>query len=89
MSSPALEIKDLHAGYGDAKVLRGVTLSLPPRSLVALVGANGAGKTTLLRTISGLLKKSGGAIALGGVTIDGLSPHRVVDAGFVQSPDGK
>ena len=89
MSSPALEIKDLHAGYGDAKVLRGVTLSLPPRSLVALVGANGAGKTTLLRTISGLLKNSGGAIALGGEAIDGLPPHRVVEAGFVQSPEGK
>jgi len=89
MSNPALEIKDVHAGYGDARVLRGVTLSLPPRSLVALVGANGAGKTTLLKTISGLLRKQSGSIMLNGQSLDNQPPHKVVEAGFVQSPEGK
>lgn len=43
MSSPALEIRNLWAGYGDQKVLRGVDLKLDPGSIVALIGANGAG----------------------------------------------
>ncbi len=47
MSSPALEIRNLWAGYGDQKVLRGVDLKLDPGSIVALIGANGAGKSTL------------------------------------------
>jgi branched-chain amino acid transport system ATP-binding protein len=89
MSTPALEVRDLTVGYGDVSVLRGLSLRVEPGQLVALIGANGAGKTTLLRTISGLLKPTAGSIALGGEFVQGLPPHRVVERGFVQSPEGK
>ena len=89
MSKPALEVRDLTVGYGDSPVLRGLSLSVQPGQMVALIGANGAGKTTLLRTISGLLKPSAGSISLDGTDLHGLRPHRVVQHGFVQSPEGK
>ena len=89
MSTLALDIKDLHVGYGEAQVLRGLSLSIGKGQLVALIGANGAGKTTLLRTISGLLRTQGGSISLYGRALEGLAPHQVVEEGFVQSPEGK
>jgi len=89
MSTPALEIRDLTVGYGDIAVLRGLDLRIEAGRLVALIGANGAGKTTLLRTISGLLRPSGGSIVLNGQPLQGLRPHEVVRVGFVQSPEGK
>lgn len=89
MSSPALEIRNLWAGYGDQKVLRGVDLKLDPGSIVALIGANGAGKSTLLRTISGLVRAKEGEVLLEGTPLQALPPHKIVEAGFVQSPEGK
>ncbi|WP_144108255.1 ABC transporter ATP-binding protein [Paraburkholderia sp. BCC1886] len=89
MSKPALEVSDLSVGYGDVSVLRGLSLSIEPGQLVALIGANGAGKTTLLRTLSGLLKTTAGRIRLGGNELQSLRPHQVVEQGFVQSPEGK
>lgn len=86
---PALEITDLWAGYGEQDVLRGIDLKLAPRSIVALIGANGAGKSTLLRTISGLIRPRRGAVRLYGEDVAGLPPHRIVERGFVQSPEGK
>ncbi|MFZ4285784.1 ABC transporter ATP-binding protein [Variovorax sp. HJSM1_2] len=89
MSTPALEVRDLTVGYGDVSVLRGLSMKVEPGQLVALIGANGAGKTTLLRTISGLLRTTRGSIQLAGVEIQGRPAHRVVESGFVQSPEGK
>ena len=89
MSKPALEIRDLTVGYGDVSVLRGLSMKVESGQLVALIGANGAGKTTLLRTTSGLLRPSAGSIQLDGVELQGRPPHRVVESGFVQSPEGK
>lgn len=89
MTSPVLEGVGIRAGYGDVEVLRGIDIALPPKSVVALIGANGAGKTTLLKTISGLLPLRGGEVRINGEPIGGLAPHKVVEAGFVQSPEGK
>ena len=50
---PVLEVVGIDAGYGDTVVVRGLSLSVPERGVVAVLGPNGAGKTTLLRTISG------------------------------------
>jgi branched-chain amino acid transport system ATP-binding protein len=89
MSNQALEIKDLTVGYAESSVLRGLSMTVGQGQLVALIGANGAGKTTLLRTVSGLLKPTEGSILLEGKEIMGRSPHHIVEAGFVQSPEGK
>lgn len=89
MSIPALEVKGLHVGYGDVRVLRDLSLSVGQGQLVALIGANGAGKSTLLRTISGLLKLESGSISLDGKPLQGLPSHKVAENGFVQSPEGK
>ncbi|MGO4813383.1 ABC transporter ATP-binding protein [Cupriavidus sp. 2MCAB6] len=89
MSAPVLEVSDIWSGYGEQQVLRGVSLSLAPRSITALIGANGAGKTTFLRTVSGLLRRKRGTVRLNGKDLDGLAPHQIVTEGFVQSPEGK
>ena len=60
-----LEIQDLHVSYGQIKAIKGISLSVPDKSIVTLIGANGAGKTTLLRTISGLIKSKSGSIKIG------------------------
>jgi len=86
---PALELVELRSGYGDVQVLDGVSLSLMPGEIVALIGANGVGKTTLLRTVSGLVSATAGTVTLHGERIDRLPPHRITAAGFVQSPEGK
>jgi branched-chain amino acid transport system ATP-binding protein len=89
MPAPVFEARDVWSGYGGQHVLRGISLTLQPRSITALIGANGAGKTTFLRTVSGLLKRTKGSISLNGKSLDGLAPHSVVAEGFVQSPEGK
>ncbi len=89
MSAPMFSVKDLWAGYGEQQVLRGIHLDLHPGTITALIGANGAGKTTFLRTVSGLVKTTRGSAVLEGCSLTGLPPHRIVDQGFVQSPEGK
>src|ERR1700745_1163598 len=53
---PALAVEDVVAGYGGVLALQGVSLSVPPGTITAVLGANGAGKTTLLNTISGFVR---------------------------------
>ena len=57
-----LKIRNLEAGYGKLRVLKGVSLHVAPGEIVTIVGANGAGKTTLLKTVSGLIKAYSGEI---------------------------
>jgi branched-chain amino acid transport system ATP-binding protein len=84
-----LEVRELRGGYGDVPVLKGVSLEVRDREVVALVGANGAGKSTLLRTVSGLLRPTRGEIHFQGERIDHAPAHHVVELGFVQVPEGK
>ena len=51
-----LQLEDVHAGYGEIEVLRGVTVTVGAREIVSIIGANGAGKSTLLRTVFGMVK---------------------------------
>ena len=60
-----LRAENITAGYGETVVLRDVSLTVRPSSVVALLGPNGAGKTTLLRTISGLMRPMSGHVWLG------------------------
>ena len=57
-----LKIKEVHAGYGRLKILRGINLNVSQGTIVALLGGNGTGKSTLLKTISGLLPVMEGSI---------------------------
>jgi branched-chain amino acid transport system ATP-binding protein len=85
----AIEVRELYAGYGGVPVLRGVSLSVAPGELVALVGANGAGKSTLLKCIAGLLRPTSGSIALDGMPLSGKPAHEVVRAGIALVPEGR
>lgn len=84
-----LELHEIHAGYGDVRVLRSVSLTVGAGETVALVGANSAGKTTTLRTISGLVRPNAGEVRFEGQRLDRLDPARIVDAGIVQVPEGR
>ena len=84
---PALELRGIHAGYGETQVLRGVSLSVAPGGRLAVLGANGAGKTTLLKVASGLLVPTAGSVLVGGEDVTGLSPARRVQRGLCHIPD--
>jgi branched-chain amino acid transport system ATP-binding protein len=89
VTTPLLEVRDLHAGYGNVGVLEGVSLQVPERGFVALVGSNGAGKSTLLRALSGLLKPSAGTIVFGGEPIGGADPATIVARGLLHVAEGR
>ena len=84
-----LEIKNVHAGYGKLKILRGINLSVPKGKIIALLGGNGTGKSTLLKTISGLLPLMEGSIEFDGQILDKKKPHEIVTAGLVQVTQSK
>lgn len=84
-----LELASVTAGYGDAAVLRDVSMWVPPRSVVALLGANGAGKTTLLRVASGLLPPAAGRMRLASADVTGWSPHALARNGVCHVPEGR
>jgi len=86
---PLLEVRGLRSGYKDVPVLHGVSFHVDAGEVVTIVGSNGAGKTTLLRTISGLLHPFAGEIVFQGEPIHGLPPHRIVEKGVVQVPEGR
>ncbi|PWC52827.1 histidinol dehydrogenase [Azospirillum sp. TSO22-1] len=90
LETPMLEIKDLHAYYGESHVLHGVTLSIPAGEVVTLLGRNGAGKTTTLRSIMGIVPRAEGSIRLQGKELVGLAPFRIgrLGIGFVPEERG-
>lgn len=59
MASPILSVKDLHAGFGKAEVLHGISLDVHPGGVITVIGPNGAGKSTTLNTLMGLLPAKG------------------------------
>ncbi len=71
-----LAIKDLRAGYKDAVVIDGLSLTLARGEALALLGRNGVGKTTLLATLMGLTRVSAGSLVLDGADLAGLAPHQ-------------
>ena len=84
-----LELKDVHAYYGNIHALSGISLTVDEGEIVTLIGANGAGKSTTLKTISGLLRPRSGEILFAGERIDGMRPDLVVSLGICQSPEGR
>jgi len=84
-----LEVTSLRVNFGSYEVLRGVSLEVDRREIVAIIGSNGAGKSTLLRTISGLIKPSSGSIKFENEEITGKSPEEIVRAGITHCPEGR
>lgn len=84
-----LALEDITAGYGSTVVLRNVTITVPPSSVVALLGANGAGKTTLLRIAAGSLRPLSGTRRVDGVDMTRAKPHQLVAAGLCHIPEGR
>jgi branched-chain amino acid transport system ATP-binding protein len=86
-----LEIEDVHAYHGEAHVLHGVTMAVPERGIVALLGRNGMGKTTLIRSVMGLTPPvvRRGEIRYRGASLRGLAPHEVARKGVGLVPQGR
>ncbi|MHC1735455.1 MAG: ABC transporter ATP-binding protein [Erysipelotrichaceae bacterium] len=89
MRNNALEIRNLKVNYGAIEALKGIDITVKEGSVVALLGANGAGKTTTLRTISGLIKPTGGSIQFLGKEISHLEAEKIATIGIAQSPEGR
>ncbi|QIM53796.1 ABC transporter ATP-binding protein [Hydrogenophaga crocea] len=86
MSDLLLEVNDLHAGYGKAEVLRGITLSVRAGQVVTVIGPNGAGKSTLLNALMGLLPQRGG-LRFNGEDVSRLTLEERVMAGLALVPE--
>jgi branched-chain amino acid transport system ATP-binding protein len=89
LASDALSLTDVHAFYGDSHILHGVSFSLQPGGVLALLGRNGAGKTTCISTVIGFLTPRDGQIRLFGESIEGLSPERISHLGIGLVPQGR
>jgi len=89
VSENVLELRDVEAGYGRAAlVLRGLSIAVQSGQVVCLVGPNGAGKSTVLKVASGMLTPRRGAVVLGGRTVTGHSPHRLLELGLAHVLQG-
>ncbi|MDY0309295.1 MAG: ABC transporter ATP-binding protein [Castellaniella sp.] len=84
-----LQIEDLHVSYGHIQALKGISLHVQEKEVVAILGANGAGKTTLMRTLSGLITPQSGKITFAGHDITRMGADRIVRLGIGQSPEGR
>ena len=87
MSTPALEIKNLEAWYGESHVLHGVDMVVQPGEVVTLLGRNGAGRTSTLRAIMGLTGSRQGSIKVYGQETIGLPTHRIAHLGLGYCPE--
>jgi branched-chain amino acid transport system ATP-binding protein len=84
-----LAVENLEASYGDFKALHDVTFALDRGEIVSIVGANGAGKTTTLKTLTGIVRASGGSVLFDGRRIDGTPPSSIVELGIALVPEGR
>ncbi len=79
-----VEVRDLHVHYGDVHALRGVTLDVPDRAVMALIGASGSGKSTLLRAMNRIHELAPGTRTEGDVRLDGVSVYDGADPALVR-----
>lgn len=84
-----LKINDLKVNYGGIEAVKGISFSVPEKSIVTLIGANGAGKSTTLRSIAGLVKPSSGRIEFQDEDITGKDPTDIVAKGITLVPEGR
>ena len=84
MSEPVLKVENINVYYGSIHAIKGISFEVYEGEIVTLIGANGAGKSTTLNTISGLLHPATGSESLAKVL-----PHRIVEKGLAQVPEGR
>jgi branched-chain amino acid transport system ATP-binding protein len=84
-----LRVRNLEAGYGKLRVLKGISLHVSPGEIVIIIGANGAGKTTLLKTVSGVLKPRAGTVHFQDRAIGSAGMEEIVERGCVLVPEGR
>ena len=82
-----LDVRDLHAFYGRAHILHGVSLEARAGEVVALLGRNGAGKSTAMKAIMGLVPPASGEVSFGGKRIERLPPYRIARLGLGYVPE--
>jgi branched-chain amino acid transport system ATP-binding protein len=87
--SHLLEVRDLHARYGNTQVLHGLNLDVAEGQVTALLGANGAGKTTTLRALCQLMVQTTGSITLDGVALNSRNTEQIARLGVGHVPDGR
>jgi branched-chain amino acid transport system ATP-binding protein len=86
---PILRVANIETFYGPIQAIRSVSLEVPQRGIVTVLGANGAGKTTILRTISGVMDPESGEVIFQGKPIAGMAPDRVMRQGISHVPEGR
>ncbi|GKH47154.1 MULTISPECIES: ABC transporter ATP-binding protein [Anaerotruncus] len=84
-----LNISNLKVNYGGIEAVKGISFTVPEKSIVTLIGANGAGKSTTLRAIAGLVPIKGGTIEFLGKQISGLPSEKIVGTGITLVPEGR
>ncbi len=89
MTTPALELIDVRAGYGRIEVLHGVSFTVPTGSVFALLGPNGGGKTTTMSVIAGAIKPASGCVHVMGTHVNGAHPDALTRAGLTRIPEGR
>jgi branched-chain amino acid transport system ATP-binding protein len=82
-----LAVRDLHAYYGRAHILQGISLEAAAGEVVVLLGRNGAGKSTTIKSIMGLVPPAAGAVRFAGQRIERLAPHRIARLGLGYVPE--
>ena len=87
MPEPLLEVRDLHAWYGESHVLHGVDFEVPAGETVTLLGRNGAGKTTTLKSIMGIVGRRRGSVRLEGRELIGLPSNQIARLGLAFCPE--
>jgi branched-chain amino acid transport system ATP-binding protein len=89
VTEPALNVQALRCGYGQATVVRDVSLAIEAGQALALLGKNGMGKSTLLKGIMGFLPRQGGSVALAGEALAASQPHTLAALGVAYAPQEK
>ncbi len=84
-----LEISTINVDYDRVRAVSGLSFEVDTGEIVALIGGNGAGKSTTLNAISGLARVQAGHIRFLGADITTTEPHRIVEAGLLQVPEGR
>jgi branched-chain amino acid transport system ATP-binding protein len=84
-----LKVSDINVYYGAIHAVKDVSIEVNEGEIVTLIGANGAGKSTILQTISGLLRSRTGGIQFMGQNIANMAPHKIVQRGLAQVPEGR